>query len=134
MAPNQSKQSSSAEGKKVEIPLSTGVQKKGKGKEPTTLAYLLLRAMRQNVNMDNEQITGWGLVQGNQKTILVIWYLAKISSTGVILTAPSGHGQPKMFPVSTIKRSEMERGDYAVVDPIPVWATTRMIKPTPQIV
>ena len=73
MAPNQSKQSSSAEGKKVEIPLSTGVQKTKKGKEPTTLAYLLLRVMRQNVNMDNEQITGWGLIQGNKKTILVIW-------------------------------------------------------------
>jgi hypothetical protein len=117
----------------VEIPISTGVQKK-KGKEPPSLSYLLLRAMRQNVNIDSEQIIGWGLIQGNKKTILVIWYLAKISPTGVILSAPSGHGQPKVFPVSTIQRNEIDRGDYAVVDPIPIWATTRMIKPTPQLV
>ena len=130
MAPTPSKLSSNAEGKK---PISAGVQKK-KGKEPLSLSYLLLRAMRQNVGMENEQITGWGLVQGTKKTIIVIWYLAKISPTGVVLTAPSGHGQPDVFASATIQRNEIDRGDYAVVDPIPVWATTRMVKPTPQVV
>ena len=42
MAPTPSKLSSNAEGKK---PISAGVHKK-KGKEPPSLAYLLLRAMR----------------------------------------------------------------------------------------
>jgi hypothetical protein len=130
MAPTPSKLSSNAEGKKS---ISVGVQKK-KGKEPPSLSYLLLRAMRQNVGMENEQIVGWGLVQGTKKTILVIWYLAKISPTGVVLTAPSGHGQPEVFASATIQRNEIDRGDYAVVDPIPIWATTRMVKPTPQVV
>ena len=63
MAPTPSKLSSNAEGKK---PIASGVQKK-KGKEPLSLEYLLLRAMRQNVGMENEQLTGWGLVQGHQE-------------------------------------------------------------------
>ena len=116
----------------MEIPISTGVQKK-KGKEPLSLEYLLLRAMRQNVGMEDEQVTGWGLVQGKKKTILVIWYLAKISSTGVVLTAPSGQGKPDVFALATVQRCEIDRGDYQVVDPIPEWAP-RMTKPSPQIV
>ena len=130
MAPTPSKLSSNAECKK---PIASGVQKK-KGKEPLSLEYILLRAMRQNVGMEDEQVTGWGLVQGNKKTIIVIWYLAKISSSGVVLTAPSGHGQPDVFASATIQRSEIDRGDYKVVDPILEWATTRMTKPFPQIV
>jgi hypothetical protein len=133
MAPAQSKQSSKAEGKKVEGTTSAGVQKK-KGKEAPSLSYILLRAMRQSVGIESEPIVGWGLVQGNKKTILVIWYLAKISPTGTILSAPSGRGQPNEYPVSTIQRQEIERGFYAVVDPIPIWATTRMIKPKAQLV
>ena len=129
MAPALSKLSSNAEGKK---PIASGVQKK-KGKEPLSLEYILLRAMRQNVGMEDEQVTGWGLVQGKKKTILVIWYLAKISSTGVVLTAPSGHGKPDVFALATVQRCEIDRGDYQVVDPIPEWAP-RMTKPSPQIV
>jgi hypothetical protein len=91
MAPAQSKQSPKAEGKKVEGTISAGVQKK-KGKEAPSLSYLFLRAMRQNVGIDSEQIVGWGLVQGSKKTILVIWYLAKSSSTGTILSTPSAVG------------------------------------------
>lgn len=131
MAPTPSKLSSNAEGKK---PIASGVQKKKKGKEPLSLEYILLRAMRQNVGMEDEQVTGWGLVQGKKKTIIVIWYLAKISSTGVVLTAPSGHGKPDVFALASIQRCEIDRGDYKVVDPIPEWATARMIKPSPQIV
>ena len=129
MAPALSKLSSNAEGKK---PIASGVQKK-KGKEPLSLEYILLRAMRQNVGMEDEQVTGWGLVQGKKKTIIVIWYLAKISSTGVVLTAPSGHGKPDVFALATVQRCEIDRGDYQVVDPIPEWAP-RMTKPSPQIV
>ena len=80
VAPSHSKQSSKAEGKKV---AAISPIKKKEGKKAPTQKYLYLRAMRQNVGIESEQIVGWALDQSNQKELPVIWYLATISSANV---------------------------------------------------
>ena len=104
MAPSHSKQTPKKEGKKVVTPISAGVVKKEKKKEPPTMKYILMRAMRQNVGSSGSRArsslhVGWALDQSNRKELFVVWYLATISSNNVArLTAPSGYGKPKGDP------------------------------------